>query len=239
MYAKIARLHSVALRLGGFLSLLEENHELREKNLSHRLQIIEGASLESEALRVLTPDQQTLLAGMNLHLTPGQRLLITAPSGKGKTTWLRTLNGIWPFIDGQIRLPRHSHRLVLTQKAYFPIGTLRAALAYPLTSELFTDQDMVAALASTKLNSLIKHLDDEDNWSQRLSSGEQQRLALARAFLQKPEVLFLDEATSALEKDTEAEIYQALTAVFPQMILISFSHESGPLAVFHQKTLAL
>lgn len=239
MYAKIARLHSVALRLGGFLSLLEENHELRQAGLAHRLQVTEGTSLEAEALRVLTPDQQTLLAGVNLRLMPGQRLLITAPSGKGKTTLLRTLNGIWPFIDGQIRLPRHSHRLVLTQKAYLPIGTLRAALAYPLDSEFFTDQDMVAALASTKLNSLIKHLDDEDNWSQRLSSGEQQRLALARAFLQKPEVLFLDEATSALEKDTEAEIYQALIAAFPQMILVSFSHDSGPLAAFHQNTLAL
>jgi vitamin B12/bleomycin/antimicrobial peptide transport system ATP-binding/permease protein len=239
MYAKIARLHSVVLRLGGFLSMLEENKELRHTNLSHRLHATEGTSLETEALRVLTPDQQTLLAGVNLRLTPGKRLLITAPSGKGKTTLLRTLNGIWPFIDGQIRLPRHSHRLVLTQKAYLPIGTLRAALAYPLTSEFFTDQDMVAALASTKLHALIKHLDEEDNWSQRLSSGEQQRLALARAFLQKPEVLFLDEATSALEKDTEAEIYQALVKAFPQMILVSFSHESSTLAAFHQETLAL
>ncbi|MBS1971461.1 MAG: ABC transporter ATP-binding protein/permease [Bdellovibrionales bacterium] len=239
MYAKIARLHSVALRLGGFLSLLEENRELREKGLSGKFHATDGADLTTEDLRVLTPQQQTLLTGMNLKLAPGTRLLITAPSGKGKTTLLRTLNGIWPFIDGQIRLPRHSHRLVLTQKAYLPIGTLRAALAYPLEAEAFSNQDMVSALASTKLNSLIQHLDEEDNWSQRLSSGEQQRLALSRAFLQKPQVLFLDEATSALEKDTEAEIYHALVAAFPQMILISFNHETGPLTAFHNESLSL
>lgn len=239
MYAKIARLHSVILRLGGFLSSLEENNKLRLHTMAGKISMIENTSYELENARILTPQQQTLLTGLNLKLTPGKRVLITASSGKGKTTLLRSMNGIWPFIDGQIRLPRHCRRLVLTQKAYLPIGTLREALAYPMASEAFSDQDFVAALASTKLNSLIQHLDEDSNWSQRLSSGEQQRVALSRAFLQKPEVLFLDEATSALEKETETEIYQALITAFPQMILVSFNHDAGTLASLHTELLSL
>lgn len=239
MYAKVARLHSVVVRLGGFILSLEENNFLRRQTVADKVHASQDVSYDLQNLSVLTPQHQPLIDKLNLKLTPGTRVLITAPSGKGKTTLLRSMSGAWPYIDGQIRLPRHSHRLVLTQKAYLPIGSLRAALAYPMDSEAFTTQDLSAALALTKLQSLMGSLDEEDNWSQRLSSGEQQRLALARAFLQKPEVLFLDEATSALEKDTEAEIYQALITSFPRMILVSFSHESAPLASFHQTTLTL
>jgi len=239
LYAKIARLHSVVLRLGGFLNLLDENQELRRNSLTGKLHLTEDAALEVDSLQVLTPQQKTLLTNVSLRLTPGNRLLVTAPSGKGKTTFLRALNGVWPYINGQIRLPSHHHRLVLTQKAYLPIGSLRSILTYPLFSESFSDQDLVAALAVTKLNAFIPYLDEEDDWSQRLSSGEQQRIALARAFVQKPQILFLDEATSSMEKETQTEIYQALIKSFPQMILISFTHDTTDLAPFHHETLTL
>lgn len=237
MYAKIARLHSVVTRLGGFLLSVEENNEFRHAHLDGKIQ--NSAVYELDKLSVMTPQQQQLITNMSLKLMPGQRVLITAPSGKGKTSLLRSMNGLWPYINGHIRWPADRQRLVLTQKAYFPIGTLRAALAYPLQSEAFGDHDFHHALAQAKLSSLAGLLNSEDNWSQRLSSGEQQRLAIARAFLQKPEILFLDEATSALESDIEADLYAALLTAFPQMILISFSHETSSLSRFHQETLSL
>jgi len=239
MYAKIARLHSVALRLGGFLMSLEENNEVRRKTVADKVHASNDISYELKNLSILTPQQKVLVQNLNLKLTPGKRVLFTAPSGKGKTTLVRSLSGIWPFIDGQIHLPRHSHRLVLTQKAYLPVGSLKSALAYPMEAEAFQEAGFVSALAITKLNHLTPFLNEDDNWSLRLSSGEQQRLALARAFLQKPEVLFLDEATSALEKEIEGEIYQALMTSFPKMILVSFSHEAGSLGRFHQEVQAL
>ncbi|MGZ3797034.1 MAG: ABC transporter ATP-binding protein/permease, partial [Pseudobdellovibrionaceae bacterium] len=238
MYAKLARLHSVILRLGGFLQSLEENHELRQATVLQNVHET-AKTLEVENLNVLTPRHQTLLSSLNLKLTAGKRILITAPSGKGKTSLLRSMNGIWPYISGLVRLPRESHSLTLTQKAYFPIGSLRAALAYPKDSEVFKDQDFQEALKITKLNHLASELDKEEPWSLCLSSGEQQRIALARIFLQKPEIVFLDEATSALEKQTEKEIYEALIAHFPQMILVSFSHEETGLKEFHQECLKL
>jgi putative ATP-binding cassette transporter len=238
MYAKMARLHSVVVRLGGFLQSLEENRELRHETISQNVQSSAGA-YELENLSVMTPRHQSLLKALSLRLSPGQRILITAPSGKGKTSLLRSMNGIWPYISGYVRIPTESHRLALTQKPYLPIGNLRTALAYPRDSEAFSDQDYLEVLSLTKLAYLGRALDEDDNWSLRLSSGEQQRIAIARIFLQKPDMIFLDEATSALEKETEAELYTALIKNFPQMILVSFSHDETALKDFHQEVLRL
>ncbi len=238
MYAKIARLHSVIVRLGGFLLSLEENSKLRHKTVTQSVQITTG-SYEIENLSVMTPEHQSLLTALSLQLTPGKRILITAASGKGKTSLLRSMNGIWPYISGHVRIPKESHRLALTQKAYLPIGSLRATLAYPMDGSLFSDLEYQKVLTLTRLNHLAQALDQEENWSMRLSSGEQQRVAIARIFLQKPELVFLDEATSALGKETEKELYLDLIASFPQMILVSFSHDEAALKDFHHECLKL
>jgi putative ATP-binding cassette transporter len=238
MYAKIARLHSVFVRLGGFLLSLEEHRELRHETVSRNVQTTAGP-YELQSLNVMTPQKQSLFPALSLTLPPGKRVLITAPSGKGKTSLLRSMNGLWPYFSGQVHIPLKSHRLALTQKAYLPIGSLRAALAYPMDSGAFNDQDYQRVLTLTKLSYLDSALDQKDNWSLRLSSGEQQRIALARIFLQKPDMVFLDEATSAIEKETEKELYEALLTNFPQMILVSFSHEETTLGAFHQECLKL
>jgi len=85
---------------------------------------------------------------------------------------------------------------------------------------------------------LSEHLDEERDWSQTLSVGEQQRCAFVRALLARPTVLFLDESSSALDAVNEARCYQLLKQSLPDTILISVGHNAS-LERFHWQVLEL
>jgi putative ATP-binding cassette transporter len=148
----------------------------------------------------------------------------------------RAVSGIWPFGDGHIRIPDGAQVMVVPQKPYIPIGTLRAAVTYPAAAGAYADDDIRKALEDARLSALAEQLDREDIWSQRLSGGEQQRIAVARALLTRPDWLFLDESTSALDEKLEAELYQILAARLPKTTIISIGHRST-LGAFHARRL--
>ena len=95
--------------------------------------------------------------------------------------------------------------MVAPAKPYIPISTLRAAVTYPAVPGTYSDDDIRRALVDAHLGDLVNELDREEVWSQRLSSGEQQRVTLARALLMRPDWLFLDELTAAVDEKLEAE----------------------------------
>src|SRR5205814_10450399 len=103
--------------------------------------------------------------------------------------------------------------------------------AYPAGADAYGDEAVREALELACLASLACEVDGEGNWPQRLSGGEQQRLAIARAFLDKPDWLFLDEATSALDEKLEAEIYRMLSEVLPNTTIVSIVHRSTLIAL--------
>ncbi|MBV1700924.1 MAG: ABC transporter ATP-binding protein/permease [Hyphomicrobiales bacterium] len=171
-------------------------------------------------------------------LRRGESTLLNGPSGSGKSTLFRAISGIWPYGDGTIQIPQGSNVLLLPQRPYIPIGTLREAVTYPAPKDTYSQGEIEAALRQAQLPGLIDQIDQEDNWAQRLSGGEQQRLAIARALLAKPDWLFLDEATAALDEDNEARIYEALALQLPQTTIVSIGHRAT-LSSYHQRRIEM
>ena len=170
------------------------------------------------------PNGQSLLSDTTFTLPRGRSTLITGASGSGKSTLFRALAGIWPFGQGEVRVPAGARVLFLPQKPYIPIGTLRDAVKYPDEQSTASDGDITAALEAVKLGHLTPRLDEVAHWSNILSGGEQQRLAVARALVFKPDWLFLDEATASLDEDMEAAIYDALKQWLPATTMVSIGH---------------
>jgi putative ATP-binding cassette transporter len=202
--------------------------------VEHAQEAINSIAFESRDLTVALPNGAVLLAGVAFCAQAGDRILLQGPSGSGKSTLFRTLAGIWPFASGTVARPADA--MFIAQRPYFPNGPLRDALAYPESPSRYTDAQLRQALQDALLPQLAHQLDQADAWSQKLSGGEQQRLAIARVLLKKPKWVLADEATSALDETTEKFIYKRLLALVEsaQGALISIAHRPS-VAAFHDQ----
>lgn len=177
-------------------------------------------------LQINLPNGQNLISKINLSLNSGDRLLIRGKSGSGKTTLLRTLAGLWSYADGEIAGKNGLTYLFIAQKPYLIIATLADAITYPLPMTNIDRDTLTVNMKQCGLEHLISKLDLEDNWSSKLSIGEQQRIGFCKVLLNKPDIVYLDEATSALDEETEELMYQNLIEKLPQSVIISVGHRS-------------
>ncbi|MGB6428132.1 MAG: ABC transporter ATP-binding protein/permease [Methyloceanibacter sp.] len=237
-YSEIADWKAVLNRLAGFDASIDWAQSLNET--APRVEHVGdgGTHLHADDLVVSLPDGQEIVRASGLAIGPAERVLVTGPSGSGKTSLFRALGGVWPFGSGRIRIPHGASLLVLPQKPYVPLGTLRGALAYPGPPDAFTPGEIDEVLRAAGLEHLRDMLDETAYWADRLSVGEQQRLSIARALLQKPDWLFLDEATSALDETSEAMLYRILLERLAETAIVSIGHRSS-LVMFHQRFLEL
>ncbi len=186
----------------------------------------QGSALNIENLTLSLPDGRKLLQNASLSLPPGEPVVLTGASGSGKSTLFRAIAGIWPFGEGHVSRPTGS-AMFLPQKPYFPLGSLRRAITYPGAETGASEPEITAALADVGLEHLTPRLDETENWSQILSGGEQQRLALTRALLARPDWLFLDEATSALDGPMDRQIQAVLKNRLPGTTVVAITHREG------------
>lgn len=221
-YTDIAQYQAVVQRLSGFG---ERMSEITAQRQAVQPIAIErgGVGVEVSALDLNLPDGSPLRHDLALAAGPANALLITGPSGAGKSTLLRALAGLWPFGRGRVRVA-DGDALFLPQRPYLPLGTLADALAYPRAAAGLARENLVEALRAVGLPQLAGRLDEEGNWAQRLSIGEQQRLAFARVLLARPEIVFLDEATSALDEAAEMSLYRLLRDASWQPTIVSVGH---------------
>ena len=195
-------------------------------------------TIDFQEVGVALPDGTPLLTPVTLRLHPHETVLLKGPSGCGKSTLFRVLAGLWPFATGRIHLPADVQTLFLPQRPYMPIGTLREALWFPAPPVFDGDAEARAALGAVGLAALGQRLDETAHWTHVLSPGEQQRLAIARALLLKPDWLFLDEATSALDEDHEAVLYGRLADALGHTTLISIGHRRS-LEAYHTRVITV
>jgi ABC-type uncharacterized transport system fused permease/ATPase subunit len=129
-YQSLASYKAIVDRLTTFGDAINAADKLRDQS---------GITLPSQPARNLTipalslaiPNGDTIVAVQDLTFKSGESTLVTGPSGSGKSTLFRAISGIWPFGSGQILVPDGKSVMLLPQRPYIPIGTLREAVQYP------------------------------------------------------------------------------------------------------------
>jgi putative ATP-binding cassette transporter len=235
-YGSYANWKATVDRLTSFTEALQHAREEADRLDGDRL---EGTrdSLGLEQLELALPQGRPLLAATTLELARGESVLVTGPSGAGKSTLFRAIAGIWPYWKGRILLPKGAKLLFLPQRPYLPIGTLKYAACYPDEAARVADASVLEALRAVGLGHFAAELGREENWAQLLSGGEQQRLAIARALVNKPDWLFMDEPTAALPDADQDAMYRLLKEKLSGTTIVSIGHRDG-VAQFHARRIA-
>jgi putative ATP-binding cassette transporter len=188
-------------------------------------------------LGVARPSGEMLVAEAEVEIQRAERVLIRGKSGSGKSTIMRAVAGVWPWGRGAIHLPT-GNITFMPQKPYFPLGTLREVMHYPMAPEGITDDALKDVLHKVGLDHLRDRLDETERWDHILSGGEQQRVAFARVLIHKPDWIFMDEATSALDEAGQENVMKLLIEELPETSVVSIGHRPG-LEVFHTRELTL
>jgi len=235
-YSSLATFKAVVNRLTSFAAAIERAKAMADTGPSRMPAPTGAPAVALQGLGIALPDGRRIVEAEGLSYAAGESALLAGPSGSGKSTLFRAISGIWPFGEGRIHVPGGADVMVVPQKPYIPMGSLRAAISYPGAPDTYADADIRRALEDARIGFLAEQLDREEIWSQRLSGGEQQRVAIARALLKKPDWLFLDESTSALDEKLEAELYGMLKQRLPKTTIVSIGHRST-LTAYHIRRL--
>ena len=234
-YQSIAQYRATITRLAGFEDAIIAGRDAALKPPVVEVLPCDAPSVIAiDKLHVRLPDGRPLVNAKHIVLSPGERVLVTGPSGAGKSTLFRALSGIWPFGSGRVMVPKDAKVMLLPQRPYFPVATLVAAVSYPAREATFDDAQIAEVVSAVGLPEWSTRLHEEAHWNRMLSQGEQQRLAIARALLQKPDYLFLDEATASLDEAAEALLYRLLQERLTDTTIISIGHRST-LGAFHRR----
>ena len=237
-YPKIAEWKAIVDRLAQFEAAMAVIDSYRDPLANIAFVETAGHDLAIDNLTVRLASGEPIASVSNVALKPGEGLLVSGPSGSGKSSLFRALASLWPLGDGTIRLPAGGRVLALPQRPYFPLGTLRQSLAYPTLAEAVDDTAVREAMAAAGLSHLADRLDEAAEWGTVLSGGEQQRVAFARALIGRPAVLLLDEAVTTLEEHDGAELYRMIAQHLPETIVISIGRPAA-LSGLHRRAIVL
>ena len=239
IYRSLAEWRAVVARLDGFEMAIASAATLANRADSIDVVPSPGSDkIDLEQLLVRLPNGRPLVSADGFSIRSKERTLVTGPSGAGKSTLFRAIAGVWPFGSGSIAIPAKAKLMMLPQRPYFPVGSLKAAIVYPAEASAFSSDQVRGVLIAVGQPQLASRLEEEAHWNRILSLGEQQRLGVARALLHAPQYLFLDEATASLDEASEAALYRLLEKKLPATTIVSIGHRST-LEAFHHRNVVL
>jgi ATP-binding cassette, subfamily D (ALD), member 3 len=180
-----------------------------------------------EDVPVVTPNGDLLTDKVSFSIPTGHNIMIVGPNGCGKSSLFRILGELWPLFGGTLHKPDFGAMFYIPQKPYLVMGTFRDQIIYPHTADQATCSDekldeLMAIVGLLDVKARVGGYDIEAEWSDTLSGGEKQRVAMARLFYHCPRYAILDECTSAVSVDGEATLYN--TCKDRGITLITVSH---------------
>jgi len=222
-YTTLAEWSATVERLGQF-------EEAIARTRHHVQEPLCGECLRLDRVDILLPNGEPLLCDLRGQVLSGEWVRLAGPSGLGKSTLLRTLQGLWPYCRGVWQLPT-GRSLLLPQKPYLAALPLRELLVYP-SVEKVADQRLCEVLELVGLQHLVTQLERQTEWERELSGGEQQRLGLARVLLYRPRTLYLDESTNQLDDQAAQSLLAMLRRELPECTVIGVSHQQRVQSLF-------
>src|SRR5665647_685649 len=236
-YPRLAGWAASARRVGSLLVSIDHLEAAGIPGASRAITRVEheGATFRLQNLSVELDDGTVVVKDADVIIQPGERVLLVGESGTGKTTLTRAIAGLWPWGQGNISIPSGAKMVVMPQRPYIPLGTLRRAATYPLSPADAPNDTVRELMATAGLGYLVEHLDEEAPWNRTLSGGECQRLAFVRLLLHQPDIVVMDEATSALDPPSQEYLMTLVAERLPRTAIVSIAHRPELEAFHHRK----
>jgi vitamin B12/bleomycin/antimicrobial peptide transport system ATP-binding/permease protein len=238
-YPRLADWTASASRLASLLVSLDRLERAEREETTGRIvrNQAEAGALRLRDLSVTLDDGSAVVNEADIEIARGEKVLVVGESGTGKSTLVRAIAGLWPWGRGEI-LIKFEGLFFMPQAPYVPLGTLRRAVTYPLSPEEVDDAVVRTTVEEVGLGHFLDRLDEDAAWEHVLSGGEKQRLAFARALIQRPEIIVMDEATAALDPLGQEQLMRLLLERLPEATIISVGHRAE-LEAFHTRKLVL
>ena len=221
---------------GRLTELLDEEQEVLHQGESLDL---EGKTLSAHHVDFAYDDSEQILHDISFEAQPNSIIAFAGPSGGGKSTIFSLLERFYQPTAGEITIggqPIDSVSLenwrsqigFVSQDSAIMAGTIRENLTYGLEGN-FTDEDLWQVLDLAFARSFVENMPDQLNTEVgergvKISGGQRQRLAIARAFLRNPKILMLDEATASLDSESESMVQRALDSLMKGRTTLVIAH---------------
>ncbi|MCI0529443.1 MAG: ABC transporter ATP-binding protein/permease, partial [Nitrospira sp.] len=184
-----------------------------------------------------------VLREVDFEVQPGEKIALVGPSGSGKSTMIKLLMRFYDVDQGSITIDGVDIRrfkisflrdqiAMVQQEPFLFNGTVKENILY---GDLLADEDrMIAAARAARAHEFIENLPEGyATWigerGVKLSVGQKQRIAIARALLKDPPIIILDEATSNIDTETEAKIQEALECLIQNRTTFIIAHRLSTL----------